>query len=212
MENSCRKKYRMSSKNWVLASRHTGFRRNSALIPANAGLFHYAGNNPVRYIDPDGNVLINTVTNDSYSAAEYEKNHNLDTLAFGQKILDKNGIPTIPLSGSKIEFENGLNKALKKAYQYKNNPNVTVAIKAFAEKTDKGNYKIGISVSVDYIDKDSNSIINIAETSGVIAFANSTEVGDFGFGCSQENINNLANSIINRVLGFPDDTSLIEDK
>ena len=54
MENSCRKKHKPSSKKWIPASRRVGFRRNSALIPANAGLFHYAGNCPVRYIDPDG--------------------------------------------------------------------------------------------------------------------------------------------------------------
>ena len=63
MENSCRKKYKPSPKKWILASRRTGFRRNSALIPANAGLFHYAGNCPVRYIDPDGKTTRITITN-----------------------------------------------------------------------------------------------------------------------------------------------------
>ncbi len=71
MENSCRKKYKPSSKNWISASRRTGFRRNSALIPANAGLFHYAGNNPVRYIDPDGRKI--SIVAPSLGDKEYVK-------------------------------------------------------------------------------------------------------------------------------------------
>ncbi len=58
MENSCRKKHKPSPKKWILASRYPEFRRNPALIPANAGLFHYAGNCPVRYIDPDGKKIV----------------------------------------------------------------------------------------------------------------------------------------------------------
>ena len=58
MENSCRKKYKQSPKKWISASSYPEFRRHLRLIPANAGLFHYAGNCPVRYIDPDGKKIV----------------------------------------------------------------------------------------------------------------------------------------------------------
>jgi hypothetical protein len=58
MENSCRKNLKQSSKKWVLASVYPKFRRNLCLRSTNADLYHYAGNCPVRYIDPDGRKIV----------------------------------------------------------------------------------------------------------------------------------------------------------
>ena len=56
----------------------------------NLHVYHYAGYsqrsfelyNPVKYIDPDGRLLINNVSENSASAREYERNHNLRYIAF----------------------------------------------------------------------------------------------------------------------------------
>ncbi len=165
----------------------------------------------MKYIDPDGMVLINSVSKGAYSAYKYQEENDLSNIAFGLKILDQNGYPTIHLSGTKIELENGLNKVLLNAYQWKDIPNVKIKMKAFADKTDNGNYKISISISIDYITEDKSTVNLVMETFGVIAFAVKSEVGDFGFGYEQENVNLIANSVINQVLDLPNDTRLIEE-
>ena len=54
MRNAERKFYTQNSHNWLFAVKFTETRRKLRLVPTNGNLYHYAGNNPVKYTDPMG--------------------------------------------------------------------------------------------------------------------------------------------------------------
>ena len=58
MTETERKFYQNSSKSWLSVVRSMETRGKKQLLPSNGNLYHYAGNNPVCYTDPDGKFSI----------------------------------------------------------------------------------------------------------------------------------------------------------
>jgi hypothetical protein len=176
----------------------------------NLHTYHYAGNNPVKYVDPDGNYLINNVDERVPSAMEYARNERKPiwpgATAFLGKFSGQYNVPN-PSPGMVsqrsssfvaneygIVLENGLNEALQTAIAAKNdnNPSTTGKITVSIEEMENDRYKINITVSSNRLSK---------PVSGTIAFAGATEVEAYASNdeIDYEKVARIANEAINIV-------------
>ena len=99
MRNAERKFYTQNSHNWLPAVKFTETRRKLRLVPTNGNLYHYGGNNPVKYIDPDGEDIIvdgdsdnrSTILNliNSLSETQYKYTENNELEIDNTKINEK---------------------------------------------------------------------------------------------------------------------------
>ena len=61
MQNLHKKNKVISSKGWLVAAKIAESTRKTAVSPTCCHLYNYAGNNPVRYTDPDGRMILESV-------------------------------------------------------------------------------------------------------------------------------------------------------
>lgn len=68
------KNYYSPQKKWILLLNAAEIRRKTQVRQPYCNLYHYAGNNPVKYTDPDGNIIIDA----DYSIYQQSGNDNLN--------------------------------------------------------------------------------------------------------------------------------------
>jgi RHS repeat-associated protein len=201
-------------------------RRNNQNLPGMGGVYnyvnlhvyHYAGNNPVKYTDPDGKYLINNAAQGTQNAEAYASSissSGIPTNTFGvfahvfrrgmnvpivvQPKMTQEQINIFP---DKIELSGQLNSALDRAISAKqgNSENTKGEIEASVTEMENGRYKINISVSVD------GRIIG----AGTIAFAESNEVLNNRGDIDRNKVKNIADETINIVRNTTADTKNID--
>ena len=160
-------------------------------------MYAYAANNPVHYIDPDGNFLIKTNKN-SETIALYNKkflyvNQNIALAQANDGRLYPAFVPIIT-----IRLSTNLNKAIDSVKKERENPSIFVKTKILAtcEKLDNDIYKINISVIEILQTKDGPiETINESET---VAYALANEVGitQFNSKADPKKVNNIANQVL----------------
>ena len=180
---------------------------------ANLHVYHYAGNNPVKYVDPDGNYLINNVARNTSSARNFASATSpvgipINQIPRGFAHVFKSGtnmMVTVSPKGFEnqympfnngIEFDSILTGALDTALSNRNVSNIT----ANAVDMKNGNFEIKVTVKI-------NGQVRAAST---VAFASSDEVLNKQGGIDRDKVKKIANDTINIVRNTVKSTNNID--
>ena len=74
------------SKNWVSALKPSGSRFSHVFGNTNGDLYHYAGNNPLRYTDPTGMAAYDEFDSMDAAAKDWAKPYADDSIVQGNEL------------------------------------------------------------------------------------------------------------------------------
>jgi hypothetical protein len=194
-------------------------RRRNGNLPGQGGVFnlvnlhvyHYAGNNPVKYTDPDGEWVINNV-----AAGQNKTRDFILDISNSKKYLnqaanfvfdpDSNfSLPSIVTNGPfypiRINLPDNLDSAIKMATRYANDESSLTngyLTSLSAREIKKGVYEINISVTI------TNGVSRPDTRTGTIAFAGANEVlKNDGKTIDDDKVRRIAYEAINIVNNSP---------
>jgi len=171
-------------------------------------VYHYAGNNPVKYTDPNGNYLINNVAQEARNAREFaqrsESRFDISSNYFGgftgAFVFVPEYTTTVrptPVTNDnltnlrRIELPNDMNRSLATAIASKKNETSPIKgrITADAVPMENGRYEIQVTVSIS----------GFRDKTETIAFAGAEEIMTDET-IDQSKVDKIANDTINITL------------